>query len=329
MDVIRTWPDFFESNPPHRETIYNLRDKFLVTGSVSDAPRSGRPVTINTTENQELVAQLFVENPQTSAVSASRQLDIDRRSLRRIMGSIGLKVYIPQLVHGLLEDDSDRRSQFCELFRSQLDDTPELLDHIIWSDESTFKLSGHMNRHNCVYYDTSNPHVSIQKHLNQPGVSVWGGLSSNGVIGPIFIDGTLTGAKYLTLLQRDVLPILQEREDFNDLWFQHDGAPPHFATCVRDFLDQTFPGRWLGRRGCVDWPPRSPDLTPLDFFFWGAAKEYVYKERLTDTEDMKRRITDFFVLVNNNPDLCQKVCRSVRSRCDRCVDAGGLHFEHL
>ena len=164
------------------------------------------------------------------------------------MGSIGLKVYIPQLVHGLVEDDGDRRSQFCELFRNQLDDTPELLDHIIWSDESTFTLSGHMNKHNCVYYDTSNPHVSIQKHLNQPGVSVCSGLSSNGVISPIFIDETLTGAKYsalspsLSFLQRDVLPILKKREDFNDLWFQHDGAPPHFAKCVRDFLDQTFPG---------------------------------------------------------------------------------------
>ena len=123
------------------------------------------------------------------------------------MGSIGLKIYIPQLVHGLVEDNDDRRFQFCELFHNQLDDTPEFLDHIIWSDKSTFKLSGHMNRHNNVYYDTSNPHVSIQKNLNQPNVFVWGGLSSNGVINPIFIDGTLTGAKYLTLLQRDVLPI--------------------------------------------------------------------------------------------------------------------------
>ena len=124
-------------------------------------------------------------------------------------------------------------------------------------------------------------------------------------------------------------PILKEREDFNDLWFQHNGAPPHFAKCLRDFLDQTFPRRWLGRRGCVDRPPRSPDLMPLDIFFWGAAKEYVYKERLTDVEDMKRRITGCFFLVNNSPNLCQKVCRRVRNRCDRCVDAGGLHLEHL
>ena len=115
----------------------------------------------------------------------------------------------------------------------------------------------------------------------------------------------------------------------NSEWFQQDGALPHFANIVRNFLDSTFPGRWIGRRGSVDWPPRSPDLTPLDFFFWGAAKEYVYKERPTDVEDMKRKITDYFRLVNNNPELCQKVCRSVRHRCELCVDAGGFQFEHF
>ena len=90
--------------------------------------------------------------------------------------------------------------QFCKLFFHKLSDIPELLDHIIWSDESTFKLSGHMNRHDCVYSDTSNSHAYIQRHLNQSGASVWGGLPSSGVIGPIFLDGTLTGVKYLTLL---------------------------------------------------------------------------------------------------------------------------------
>ena len=270
-----------------------------------------------TLENQDECAQLFVESSQASAVSASRQLDIDRRSLRRIMDKIGLKCYIPQGVHN-----------FANCFLTNLTKYPN-------SWITSFGLTNQLSNYPaiwtavCVYYDTSNPHVAIEKHLNQPGVSVWAGLSSDGVIGPIFLDGILTGEKYLTLLQRDVLPILQQREDFDDIWLQQDGAPPHFAKCVRGFLHQTFPGRWLGRRGCVDWPPRSPDLTPLDFFFWGAAKEFVYKQRLTNVEDMKRKITDFFSQVNSDPDLCQKVCRSVRNWCERCFNVGGLQFEHL
>ena len=38
---------------------------------------------------------------------------------------------------------------------------------------------------------------------------------------------------------------------------------------VTTFLDETFPGRWVGRGGPTAWPPRSLDLTPLDFFAWG------------------------------------------------------------
>jgi hypothetical protein len=34
---------------------------------------------------------------------------------------------------------------------------------------------------------------------------------------------------------------------------------------VRQFLDATFPKRWIGRDGPTPWPPRSPDITPLDF----------------------------------------------------------------
>ncbi|CAH1986618.1 unnamed protein product [Acanthoscelides obtectus] len=52
----------------------------------------------------------------------------------------------------------------------------------------------------------------------------------------------------------------------NRLMFQQDGAPPHYVLRVRQYLDQTFPDRWIGRRGVNEWPPRSPDLSPLDFF---------------------------------------------------------------
>jgi len=41
-----------------------------------------------------------------------------------------------------------------------------------------------------------------------------------------------------------------------------------------------YPERWIGRRGAIKWPPRSPDLTPLDYFMWGYLKERVYKTKI-------------------------------------------------
>ena len=38
---------------------------------------------------------------------------------------------------------------------------------------------------------------------------------------------------------------------------------------MRRYLDRLFPGQGVGRRCAVEWPPKSPDLTPLDFYLWG------------------------------------------------------------
>ena len=40
----------------------------------------------------------------------------------------------------------------------------------------------------------------------------------------------------------------------------------------RFHLNDTFGNRWIGRGDLIAWHPRSPDLTPLDFHFWGIWK---------------------------------------------------------
>ena len=35
-------------------------------------------------------------------------------------------------------------------------------------------------------------------------------------------------------------------------------------------------GQWIGRAAPIAWPPRSPDLTPMDFFLWGFGKDQVF-----------------------------------------------------
>ena len=67
------------------------------------------------------------------------------------------------------------------------------------------------------------------------------------------------------MLQHFFIPQLQQ-ENIMDIVFQQDGTPPHWATVVRDYLDDTFDGNWCDRSGPIMWPPNSPDLTPTDFF---------------------------------------------------------------
>ena len=154
-------------------------DKFETPGSARNAPKSGRPKTSMTEENETLVAMTFVSNPKKSTRRASQQLSIPRTSLRRIMDKLNLEPYRPRLTHGLFEDDPDRRLQFCESIRAHAtDDQPDLLDKIMWSNEACFKLSAHVNRHGCVYWADKNPHLANKSKLNQYGATTWGALSS-------------------------------------------------------------------------------------------------------------------------------------------------------
>ncbi|GFV00188.1 uncharacterized protein TNCV_833871 [Trichonephila clavipes] len=60
--------------------------------------------------------------------------------------------------------------------------------------------------------------------------------------------------------------------DVQELWFQQDGATCHTARATIDLLKDTFGDRLISRFGPVNWPPRSCDLTPLDYFLWGYVK---------------------------------------------------------
>ncbi|GFG36633.1 hypothetical protein Cfor_09377 [Coptotermes formosanus] len=54
--------------------------------------------------------------------------------------------------------------------------------------------------------------------------------------------------------------------------FQQGIAPPHFAGEVRKLLKEVLPGRWIGHEGPIQWPPRYPDLTRLDFCPLGSSE---------------------------------------------------------
>ena len=63
------------------------------------------------------------------------------------------------------------------------------------------------------------------------------------------------------------------------MWFQQDGATCHIARVTMDLLRGEFGEHVTSRSGPVSWPPRSCDLTPLNYFFWGYVKAHAYTDR--------------------------------------------------
>ncbi|GBM71243.1 hypothetical protein AVEN_130468-1, partial [Araneus ventricosus] len=57
--------------------------------------------------------------------------------------------------------------------------------------------------------------------------------------------------------------------DLRNVWFQHDSASPHTVSSAQQYIRDTLQQQAIGYGGCVELPPRSPDLNSLDFFSVG------------------------------------------------------------
>jgi hypothetical protein len=167
----------------------------------------------------------------------------------------------------------------------------------------------------------------MEKEVNLPGLNIWCGLSLRGLTGPFLFEGTVTGQVYLDVLHTSILPAIHTLFGNDQFYFQQDGAPPHFHQDVRAFLDENLPGQWIGRRGAVEFPPRSPDLTPLDFYLWGTLKDVVYCRKLATLAVLWEEIETVCAAIH--VDTLVNVAQVVVCRNQKCLDTGGNHFEHL
>ncbi|XP_022170290.1 uncharacterized protein LOC111033711 isoform X1 [Myzus persicae] len=107
-----------------------------------------------------------------------------------------------------------------------------------------------------------------------------------------------------------------------------DGAPAHNAIIVRQQLNEMFGNRWMGTHGPVEWPPRSPDLTPLDFFLWGHLKTVIYADPPANLQVLKNKITVACRQLTKEQILAAPY-REVSRRLELCLEKNGGNFEHF
>ncbi|GFS99450.1 putative DD41D transposase [Trichonephila clavipes] len=173
---------------------------------------------------------------------------------------------------------SQRR--FVEWAQNEIAVVPDFHKRILFSDEMHFWLNGYVNKQNCRIWSEANPQVYVETPLHPEKLTVWCALWAGGI-----------------LLQKN-------DEGHNELWFQQDGATSHTARATIDLLKDTFGDRLISRFGPVNWPPRSCDLTPLDYFLWGYVKSLVYADKpqtLDHLEDNIRR-----VIADIRPQMLEK-----------------------
>jgi len=96
---------------------------------------------------------------------------------------------------------------------------------------------------------------------------------------------------------------------------------------VTDRLHELFGNQVVSLNRPVEWPPRSPDLTPCDFFLWGYVKSRVFSSPCPNIMALRQKILDEFILLQNNRDLITRAVRAMGSRAQLCIERNGGHVE--
>lgn len=330
--AVRIFNERFPENPICRKYFRELVRKFTATGSVKRASGSGKKA-ISEIKQIDIVSSV-VNNPHSTTKSVANECNISTTTVKKYLKKHKFHPYKIIILHELFEDDADRRIEFCEIMCNRIRNHTNYVKNICFSDECSFSLCGSVNRQNVRYWSDTNPRMIREEHTQYPQrVNVWAGILGNHIIGPIFIDGNLTGQLYLNMLQNEITYLIDRVVEANPLYFdmpiifQQDGATPHYFRQVREYLNEIYTDRWIGRRGSIEWPARSPDLTPMDFFLWGYLKSKVYETEPLTTDVLKNRIRN--ECANITPQILRNVRSEFENRLFYCQEVMGEHFEHL
>ena len=237
-----------------------------------------RPKSYNK-ENHENVAINVLAcvnfDPSTSCRTIENDIGVPRSSEFRILKKNRYRSYKTRKTHRLHHGDADRRLAFCNWYLDMLGNNEHFFENIIWTDEAHVTSDGIFNKYNNRLWSENNPHQQVNTvRQGRFGFNIWVALLGNRILTFQIFDDNLNSENYLRILNNhiisfmDNIPLLERQK----IYFQQDGAPAHGAEIISECLNTNFGQQWIGNNGPIRWPARSPDMTPLDFFFWGFLK---------------------------------------------------------
>jgi hypothetical protein len=315
---------------PDRHLFLRVHNSYM-EGRLPGSSRRGGALQMDP-DRVDIILEEVERDPSTSTRAIQRRTGIPRTSVHRILRMEGYHPYHIRKVQDLLPADYQRRIQFCEDMLRRNRENPEFFDRILWTDESSFTRSGIFNMHNYHSWSVDNPKL-IRRHnfQHQFSINLWSGVLDRQLIGPFELPPRVTGEIFLNFLQNDFPDLMADVNLLvrRHMYFQCDGAPCHYSRIVRNHLDEHFPNKWIGRGGPITWPPRSPDLNPIDFFVWGHYKELVYYKDYSTVEELRTKLGESQRTIRENQQAFRNLKMSFLRRCRLCIEANGRHFEHL
>ncbi|CAK9802718.1 Histone-lysine N-methyltransferase SETMAR [Anthophora quadrimaculata] len=315
---------------PSTQLIWSRVQRFRQHGTMVNQTPPGPSTLAATPEHMAQVRQEIMRNPRKSIRKISASTGIKKSTVHVILkNKLNFHPYKVQIVQSLKENNYALRETFSRTMLERFR-TARTLGNILFTDEAHFHIDGCVNKQNMRYWSLDNPRERHQKRLHCSKPTVWCAISALGIIGPYFFNQreTVTAEVYCRMIDEFMLPQLQLLPGYNNrTLFQQDGATPHTARVSMEKLRAIFPKKLISKYGDIPWPPRSPDLTPCDFFLWGYLKSKVYSNSPRTIQALQENIRREVAAIE--PTLCSRVFANLRARLQDCIQRNGRHLDDI
>lgn len=196
-------------------------------------------------------------------------------------------------------------------------------ERVLFSDEKAFYGDGFCGR---VYVrrpvgTASHPEYCVDKKAHPVKVNVWACFCAAGQ-GYTYIFNESLDSKLLKKIFEDG-HLLHSAEDrgllgTGEWWFLQDNDPKHKSKLIQE---------WLHNKGisCIDFPPYSPDLNPIENL-WATLARRVEKMPCNTVESLQNAVETAWKEIE--PELMRSLVHSMPARCQAVIDAKGFHTKY-
>jgi len=213
-----------------------IHQSLLDTGSLPSVSVQSEMEVVRTINTRENILQMVQRSPRLYNRRMASRIGVSCMQVWRTLHEEDLYPYHDQRVQHLEPGDHARRMDLCYWIKVH----PELLSVILFSDEESFTRDDVNNLRNVHTWSHDNPlETSVSNFQRRFTVNVWCGVLGIKLIGPFVFDNNFTGKVYEVFLRNELPGLLEDIPLMirSQIYFQHDGAPPHYTRHVRDYLN--------------------------------------------------------------------------------------------
>ncbi len=282
----------------------------------ADEHRSGRPRSTDEAMDTAIVGESYNDHFATPR-TLKRRLeleDVSVRTIARRLDEAGLHGRVARHTFRLTDDHKRQRLSFAEGYQRWTEDD---WCRVIFSDEKTFPGEGGGGR---IWVrrpvdEASNPDYSVPEKPHPIAQPAWGCFSAQGPGYMAMFDGSLDGPRLRNILREYLLPTFNEQfPDAPTRWFLWDNDPGrHLSRLVKQCIHNNG-------ITCLEFPPYSPDLNPIENLWADMVKRMESKPART-SEQLEALVQQTWA--ETTTEQCSKLARSMTHRIAQVIDRGG------